>query len=59
MRYMAGHLKKNYRGLFDHGIHPVGVYQDVFGYVSPDEDFNEERPTTRADALDGRRECYN
>jgi hypothetical protein len=58
-RYMVGHLKKNYRGLFDHGIRPVGVYQDVFGYVPPDEDFNEEHPTTLTDALNARRECYN
>ena len=37
--------------LFDHGIHPQGIYLDVFGYVPPDEDFNPEHPTTRSDAM--------
>lgn len=58
-RFMLGHLVKNYQGLFDHGIHPQGNYLDVFGYVPPDEDFNPEHPTTRADCLRERAKCYN
>ena len=48
--FMLPHVKKNYAGLFAHGIHPDGSYQDVFGYVPPDEDFNPEHPTTRTEA---------
>jgi hypothetical protein len=48
-RFMLGHVIKNYQAMFDHGIHPVGSYQDVFGYVPPDQDFNPEHPTTRTD----------
>jgi hypothetical protein len=48
-RFMLGHVTKNYQAMFDHGIHPVGSYQDVFGYVPPDQDFNPEHPTTRTD----------
>jgi hypothetical protein len=58
-RFMLGHLKKNYQGLFDHGIRPVGNYLDVFGYVPPDEDFNPEHPTTRTDCLRERAKCYD
>jgi hypothetical protein len=58
-RYMAGHLEKNYNGLFAHGIRPQGVYLDVFGYVPPDEDFNPEHPTSRTDAIAGRVACYH
>jgi len=58
-RFMLGHLEKNYRGLFDHGIRPQGSYLDVFGYVPPDEDFNPEHPTTRTDCLRERIKCYN
>jgi hypothetical protein len=57
-RFMLGHLKKNYQGLFDHGIHPVGNYLDVFGYVPPDEDFNPQHHTTRTDSLRERAKCY-
>ena len=57
-RFMPGHLIKNYTGLFDHGIHPDGIYLDVFGYVPPDEDFNPEDPTTRTDAIRARALCY-
>ena len=57
-RYMLGHLVKNYAALFDHGIHPDGSYLDVFGYVPPDEDFNPRHPTTRADSMRARAECY-
>ncbi len=48
-RLMLGHVQKNYAGLFSHNIHPDGSYQDVFGYVPPDQDFNPEHPTTRTD----------
>ncbi len=48
--FMLAHLKKNYGGLFEHGIRPDGSYMDVFGYVPPDEDFNPEHPTTRTEA---------
>jgi hypothetical protein len=48
--FMLPHLKKNYAGLFAHGIHPDGSYLDVFGYVPPDEDFNPEHPLTRTEA---------
>src|SRR6185436_19183234 len=41
------------------GIRPQGSYLDVFGYVPPDEDFNPEHPTTRADCLRERAKCYN
>jgi hypothetical protein len=58
-RFMLGHLIKNYRLLFEHGIRPDGSYLDVFGYVPPDEDFNPEHPVTRADAIRARALCYN
>lgn len=48
-RFMLGHVVKNYQGMFDRGIRPVGSYQDVFGYVPPDQDFNPEHPTARTD----------
>jgi len=52
-RYQPGHLRKNYQAMFEHGIHPDGIYIDVIGYVPPDEDFNPEHPTTRTDAMRG------
>jgi hypothetical protein len=58
-RYMPGHLEKNYSWLFEHGIHPQGIYLDVFGYVPPDEDFNPEHPASRSDAIAGRVACYH
>lgn len=57
-RFMLGHLKKNYQGLFDHGIHPDGSYLDVFGYVPPDEDFNPQHPSTRTEAIQDRVRNY-
>ena len=57
-RFMLGHLKKNYQGLFDHGIKPDGSYLDVFGYVPPDEDFNPQHPSTRRDGLNDRIRNY-
>jgi hypothetical protein len=53
-RFMLGHLTKNYELLFEHGIHPEGSYQDVFGYIPPDEDFNPEHPNTRTDSMNYR-----
>jgi hypothetical protein len=50
-RFQLGHLLKNNRLIFDHGIRPQGIYIDVIGYVPPDEDFNPEHPTTRTDAM--------
>ncbi len=49
-RFMLPHMKKNYAGIFAHGIKPDGSYLDVFGYVPPDQDFNREHPTTRTEA---------
>jgi hypothetical protein len=52
--FMLGHVIKNFRAMFDHGIHPAGSYQDVFGYIPPDEDFNPEHPNTRTDSMNAR-----
>lgn len=52
--FMLGHLEKNYRVLFEHGIHPQGSYQDVFGYIPPDEDFNPDHPCTRTGSMAAR-----
>ena len=52
--FMLGHVVKNYREMFAHGIHPAGSYQDVFGYIPPDEDFNPEHPNTRTDSMNYR-----
>jgi hypothetical protein len=49
--FMLGHLVKNYRVMFEHGVHPQGSYQDVFGYIPPDQDFNPEHPNTRSDSM--------
>jgi hypothetical protein len=58
-RHQAGHLRKNYQLFFDHGIRPQGIYIDVIGYVTPDEDFNPEHPTTRSDAMRGQAEMLH
>jgi hypothetical protein len=58
-RFQAGHLRKNYQLFFDHGIHPDGIYIDVVGYVTPDEDYNPEHPTTRSDAMRGQIACLD
>ena len=58
-RYEPGHLIKNYRLMFEHGIHTEGSYLDVFGYVPPTEDFNPEHPLTRSDCMKFRAECFN
>ncbi len=52
--FMMGHLIKNYRVMLDHGIHPQGSYQDVFGYIPPDQDFNPDHPSTRTDSMNAR-----
>ncbi len=48
--FMLAHVRKNYAGLFAHGIKPDGSYLDVFGYVPPDQDFNPAHPLTRTEA---------
>ena len=53
-RFMLGHVVKNYREMFEHGIHPQGSYQDVFGYIPPDQDFNPNHPSTRTDSMNDR-----
>ena len=53
-RFMLGHLVKNYQAIFAHGIHSQGSYQDVFGYIPPDEDFNPNHPSTRTDSMNAR-----
>ena len=57
-RFMLGHLKKNYRRLFENNIFPVGSYLDVFGYVPPDQDFNSVHYTTRSESISARIDCY-
>ena len=52
--FMLGHMVKNYRVMFEHGIHPQGSYQDVFGYIPPDQDFNPNHPSTRTDSMNYR-----
>jgi hypothetical protein len=49
--YMLGHIQKNYRLLAEHGIRPQGSYNDVFGYIPPDQDFNPEHPSSRTDSM--------
>lgn len=56
--FMLGHLKKNYRLMFEYGIRPQGAYLDVFGYVPPDEDFNPEHPATRGDSMRHQAACF-
>jgi hypothetical protein len=53
-RFMLGHVVKNFQAMFDHGIHPEGSYQDVFGYIPPDQDFNPNHPNTRTDSMNYR-----
>lgn len=57
-RFMPGHLRRNYEWLLAQGIRPDGAYLDVFGYVPPDEDWNERHPATRSDNLRERALCY-
>jgi hypothetical protein len=53
-RFMLGYLVRNYTEIFAHGIHPQGSYQDVFGYIPPDEDFNPNHPSSRTDSMNAR-----
>jgi hypothetical protein len=57
-RFQLGHLVKNYRLMFAHGIRPQGAYLDVFGYIPPDRDFNPQHPATRADSMRFRAACF-
>jgi hypothetical protein len=52
--FMIGYLVKNYSVMFEHSIHPQGSYQDVFGYIPPDQDFNPDHPSTRTDSMNAR-----
>jgi len=52
-------MVKNYEALFAHGIHPQGSYQDVFGYIPPDQDFNPEHPSTRTDSMGSRIDVFH
>ena len=56
--FMLGHMLKNYRIMFEHGIHPQGSYQDVFGYIPPDQDFNPNHPSTRTDSMNARASVF-
>src|SRR3954468_1283473 len=58
-RFMLGHMVKNYEALFAHGIRPEGSYQDVFGYIPPDQDFNPEHPSTRTDSMGSRIDVFH
>ncbi len=58
-RYMLGHVQKNYRLLQEHGIRPQGSYNDVFGYIPPDQDFNPEHPCTRTESMKYRAAVFN
>jgi Family of unknown function (DUF5696) len=57
--FMLGHVIKNYRAMFEHDIHPQGSYQDVFGYIPPDEDFNPDHPSTRTESMNARAEVFH
>ncbi len=57
--FMLGHVIKNYRAMFEHGIHPQGSYQDVFGYIPPDEDFNPDHPSTRTESMNARAAIFH
>ena len=58
-RYMLGHIQKNYRLMAEHGIRPQGSYNDVFGYIPPDQDFNPEHPCTRTESMKYRAAAFN
>jgi hypothetical protein len=57
-RFHLGHLVKNYRLMFEHGVRPQGAYLDVYGYIPPDRDFNPRHPATRADSMKARAACF-
>lgn len=54
-----GHVIKNYRSLFDHGVKIRGAYLDVFAVVPPDECYNPEHPVTREQCLEYRGDCFD
>jgi len=56
---MLGHIEKNYRLMAAHGIKPQGSYNDVFGYIPPDEDFNKDHPATRTESMRARADVCN
>ena len=58
-RYMLGHIEKNYRLLWEHGIHPQASNNDVFGYIPPDQDFNPEHPCTHTESMQYRAAVFN
>jgi hypothetical protein len=58
-RYMLGHIQKNYRLIAGHGIRPAGSFNDVFGYIPPDDDFNPEHPCTRTESMKYRAAVFN
>jgi catechol 2,3-dioxygenase-like lactoylglutathione lyase family enzyme len=58
-RYMLGHVQKNYALLAAHDIRPQGSYNDVYGYIPPDADWNPEHPSTRTESMRYRAEvCH-
>jgi hypothetical protein len=58
-RYILGHIQKNYRLMAEHGVKPQGSYNDVFGYIPPDQDFNPEHPCTRTQSMNYRAVVFN
>jgi len=58
-RYMLGHIQKNYRLMWEHGIRPQSSNNDVLGYIPPDDDFNPEHPTTRTESMKYRAALLN
>ena len=56
--FHLGHLIKNYRLMFEHGVRPQGAYLDVYGYIPPDRDFNPQHPATRSDSMRFRAACF-
>jgi hypothetical protein len=58
-RYMLGHIQKNYRLMWEHGIRPQSSNNDVFGYIPPDPDFNPEHPNTRTESMRYRAAVFN
>lgn len=58
-RYMLGHIQKNYRLMWEHGIRPQSSNNDVFGYIPPDQDFNPEHPNTHTESMKYRAAVFN
>lgn len=51
-------IKRNYERMAKDGIHPDGVYLDVFSCVALDECFDPEHPITREECMRLREECF-